>query len=304
MAKKPDLLRRVLSLWGFACLCRVVGAVILTTHTDEDVHPIVLEMLWHVVWLCGCFALTYFITVILNVLSRVSGMSLKTAIPVSQYVTCLNLGWALVFVVLSIADGLNPGWPRPGVQWLVWMFCAIYLFAGTCYAVFKLDKLIGKTNTKKAPSMTTNRNVQKTSNMMNLLRMFSWAIILGLGAYSLFLPCLAILRLAFAEENDVFAETIITAFHQVGMLCMGLGMQFGTSKISERFISSKGSKGTTKSEDPTKDRSKFLQNTPTSFNDGTIIPSRVASTPLGRTSVFDAKYRAGSLATTPVGWKL
>jgi len=141
MANKPDLLRRVLGLWGLACLTRVVGAAILATHTDTEVSPILLELMWHVVWLFGCFALTYFIIVILNVLSRVSGMSLKTAIPVTQYVTLINLGWAIVFIVLSVVNGLSPNWPQPAIQWFVWMGCALYLLFGTYYAVSSLNKM-------------------------------------------------------------------------------------------------------------------------------------------------------------------
>eukprot|EP00471_Norrisiella_sphaerica_P011278 CAMPEP_0184493068 /NCGR_PEP_ID=MMETSP0113_2-20130426/25025_1 /TAXON_ID=91329 /ORGANISM="Norrisiella sphaerica, Strain BC52" /LENGTH=245 /DNA_ID=CAMNT_0026878193 /DNA_START=839 /DNA_END=1576 /DNA_ORIENTATION=- len=77
---------------------------------------------------------------------------------------------------------------------------------------------------------------------MELLRIFAYAIIIGLSAYSLFLPALGILRLAFGAEDSLLAETIITVFHQTGMLCMGLGMQFGTSQIKGTFLNSKESR--------------------------------------------------------------
>uniref|UniRef100_A0A7S4E0E8 Uncharacterized protein n=2 Tax=Lotharella globosa TaxID=91324 RepID=A0A7S4E0E8_9EUKA len=180
-------------------------------------------MLWHIVWLFGCFALTYFIMVILNVLTRVRKVSLSKALPVSKYVTSINLVWACVFIVLSIVDGLSPSWPHPAVQWFVWMLCALYLLGGTTYSVFTLRRIMGKAT----PSTTGKMN-----NTMDMLVLFSYAIIAGLAAYSMFLPALGILRAAFPESNDLLAESIITVFHQVGMLCMGLGMQFGTTQIT------------------------------------------------------------------------
>jgi len=82
MQNRPKLLIRVLNLWGLACSIRVVGGIILGTKSDEYFHPILMELLWHSVWLCGCFALTYFILALLDGFNH---NSFKSASKHSEY---------------------------------------------------------------------------------------------------------------------------------------------------------------------------------------------------------------------------
>ncbi len=137
VSKRKDsvLLLRVLFLWGLAYMFRALGGSVLASHADTKLHPVVLELLWHAVWLCGCVSLTYFFLVTLNAGFQSIGMQLRDAIPVSRYVTLINLAWLAVFCILSAVDGTRRDWPRAGVQWLVWMCCAVYLFVGVSYSV-------------------------------------------------------------------------------------------------------------------------------------------------------------------------
>jgi len=131
MQNRPKLLIRVLNLWGLACSIRVVGGVILSTKSDEYFHPILMELLWHSVWLCGCFALTYFILALLDGFGSHYHNSFKKK---RVRVSFLNIVWLLIFIVISTIDGLNEDWPSNSeYQWFAWMCCAVYLFSGGLY---------------------------------------------------------------------------------------------------------------------------------------------------------------------------
>mmetsp|Transcript_29687 Transcript_29687/g.41378 ORF Transcript_29687/g.41378 Transcript_29687/m.41378 type:complete len:184 (+) Transcript_29687:112-663(+) len=139
MQNRPKLLVRVLNLWGLACSIRVVGGLILATKSDEHLHPILMELLWHSVWLCGCFALTYFILALLDGVGSRYRTSIKEKI---VRVSILNTIWVFVFVTISIIDGLKQNWPSNSeYQWFAWMCCAIYLFSGTYCVIGKLNKM-------------------------------------------------------------------------------------------------------------------------------------------------------------------
>jgi len=222
MEKKPQLLKRVLNLWAIACLFRVAGGIVLASHSDVNVPPIIMEMLWHIVWLSGCFALTYFVVVISNAVLSIIGRTVDMRIPVAHIVTVVNIMWACIFFYLSIRDGMDDGWPMAtnNIQWFVWMVCATYLFSGVLCGVRKLGNLIIEYEAEDKIQIGVH------------LRSFSYAIIAGLGLYSALLLALAVITTFYRDSITLTAEIIITCFHQIGMLCMGIGMQLGISTLT------------------------------------------------------------------------
>jgi len=153
---------RVLSAWAVACFLRTVGASILASQADKFVHPIVLELLWHSVWLFGCFALTYFVMVLMKSWLEIKGLNLQKRIPVVQYVTLINTCWTITFVVVAIVDGISPRWPNPGPQFLIWMICALYLCVSATYVVCKLSKRLEKAEKKHTKSKKPETKVCDT----------------------------------------------------------------------------------------------------------------------------------------------
>eukprot|EP00466_Bigelowiella_natans_P018335 jgi/Bigna1/139830/aug1.52_g14538 len=139
--ERPSLLQRVLMLWACACSLRVLGGVILAAHLDKRIDPIILEILWHSVWLCGCYALTYFVAALLNVLANMKKLKIS-GIPVQKIATISNIFWGLVFLVFSIVNGLSSSWPSPEIQWFAWTACALYLCAGAWYSLRKFQTIL------------------------------------------------------------------------------------------------------------------------------------------------------------------
>mmetsp|Transcript_12661 Transcript_12661/g.20110 ORF Transcript_12661/g.20110 Transcript_12661/m.20110 type:complete len:396 (-) Transcript_12661:69-1256(-) len=147
--QKRSLFWVVLGLWAIACFLRTLNGVILAFHVDRFLHPIILELLWHSVWLFGCFGLTHFIMVVLNCWFEIKRMRIGAGIPILRFNAISNCIWAFVFISLSILDGLSPEWPRTGNQFFAWMCCALYLCLFITYVAFKLVKGIEKRLTRK-----------------------------------------------------------------------------------------------------------------------------------------------------------
>jgi len=161
--EKKSLFFRVLGLWGIACLLRFVGGTILATHTDKYVHPIILELLWHSVWLFGCFALTHFTMIILNCWYEIKRLKIGGGIPVRAFIWTSNGFWGAAFVLLSVVDGLSSSWPNAAVQWFVWMACAIYLDISISYVVSRLYKKIRKLAPKQRRKSRCASNLRRAS---------------------------------------------------------------------------------------------------------------------------------------------
>ena len=145
--KEAPLIRNVLLLWSIAYYERVVGSLILCMHLDKHIPPVVLEMLWHSCWLWGCAALTLFmvkLSVAAGNIRRMGKITRRASLVdvVGKVGTCLctegcskrfnstipiSTFWCIVFIVLSIVDGLRSNWPQQGVQWFVWASCSLYL---------------------------------------------------------------------------------------------------------------------------------------------------------------------------------
>uniref|UniRef100_A0A7S2TST6 Uncharacterized protein n=1 Tax=Lotharella oceanica TaxID=641309 RepID=A0A7S2TST6_9EUKA len=142
--RRPPLFVRVLSAWAVACFLRTVGASILASQADKFVHPIVLELLWHSVWLFGCFALTYFVMVLMKSWLEIKGLNLQKRIPVVQYVTLINTCWTITFVVVAIVDGIS------------------YLCVSATYVVCKLSKRLEKAEKKHTKSKKPETKVCDT----------------------------------------------------------------------------------------------------------------------------------------------
>eukprot|EP00469_Lotharella_globosa_P005284 CAMPEP_0167797834 /NCGR_PEP_ID=MMETSP0111_2-20121227/15907_1 /TAXON_ID=91324 /ORGANISM="Lotharella globosa, Strain CCCM811" /LENGTH=276 /DNA_ID=CAMNT_0007692049 /DNA_START=167 /DNA_END=997 /DNA_ORIENTATION=+ len=203
----------------------------MATHTDKHVHPILLEIMWHCVWWLGCVSLTYLIMVVFGIIAKFRKLSLSESLPVVNYVTGINLAWGIAFIVVAVVDGLRSDWPQPAAQWFMWTTCALYLLVGTCYAVNTLDTLVG------------NKVSQKAEGALNQLILFSYIIIVGLGMYSVFLPALGIIEVAFASKRTLRVEVIITVIHQLGMLCMGIGMMLTSSQLAKARFRRSRSRG-------------------------------------------------------------
>jgi len=209
----PTLLKRVLFLWGMACLLRVVSAVVLATHTDVDVHPIVLEMLWHVVWMLGCFSLSYFLIVSMKTISTMTGRR-GNSFEVTHFVNAMNVVWVSVFILLSILDGLSSDWPRPHIQWFVWTCVMVYFLFGSVWGWFQMRQL-----------PNARQSMQK---MLLVMKIFLVLISSGLLVYTVFLPIIGVLRGFYPDTYTLTAEVVITSIAQSAFLCMGIGMQIGT----------------------------------------------------------------------------
>jgi len=233
--ERPSLLQRVLMLWACACSLRVLGGVILAAHLDKRIHPIILEILWHSVWLCGCYALTYFVAALLNVLANMKKLKIS-GIPVQKIATISNIFWGLVFLVFSIVNGLSSSWPSPEIQWFAWTACALYLCAGAWYSLRKFQTIQNKAKSRRARRMSLESRTTKLSKLLPILNIFTNAVIIGLVLYTAFLPVIGILRLL--NKTSLLVETILTVMAQSGMLCMGFGMQYGVYSMKSYEMTS------------------------------------------------------------------
>uniref|UniRef100_A0A7S0H0F9 Uncharacterized protein n=1 Tax=Amorphochlora amoebiformis TaxID=1561963 RepID=A0A7S0H0F9_9EUKA len=60
--RRQPMLKAGLNVWAGALLVRTLNGVILASHIDKHVHPVVLEFLWHLAFVIVVWALTYFIS--------------------------------------------------------------------------------------------------------------------------------------------------------------------------------------------------------------------------------------------------
>jgi len=109
--------------------------------------------------------------------------------------------------------------------------------------------------------------------------------------YSMLLLALGILHMLYSNYITLLAEIIITCLHQVGMLCMGVGMSVGITQISWRSRTKSELNDSRGSRDG---NSRFSKNRSALFNNGLSKKSSFTS----RNNKFQRS--AGKVPTPPV----
>mmetsp|Transcript_22328 Transcript_22328/g.44816 ORF Transcript_22328/g.44816 Transcript_22328/m.44816 type:complete len:678 (+) Transcript_22328:126-2159(+) len=140
--QRAPLMRSVLRLWTASFILRVVGAVVLGTEADRDVHPILLEILWCSPWILGSCAVTFYAVTVLNTWVQISEGNRSRNIRVCEVVVCINLFWACAFLLVAVIDGLSDDWPRPGFHYTVSTACTWYLCIITAVATIRISNLL------------------------------------------------------------------------------------------------------------------------------------------------------------------
>uniref|UniRef100_A0A7S3YIS7 Uncharacterized protein n=1 Tax=Lotharella globosa TaxID=91324 RepID=A0A7S3YIS7_9EUKA len=156
---RPPLIKKILLLWALSFVVRSAVALLLVLQVDRLIHPVLLEMLWHSAWLLYVYALTYFVTVTYNTRTQILRSSRRRNISVGYVVTAANVVWTLLFVAISIADGLSTNWPQPGPQYLVWFGVDLVLLICTSLTAYRLTMTMRSRRRSSVHGISLSRSV-------------------------------------------------------------------------------------------------------------------------------------------------
>lgn len=256
------LVRRVMNIWCGAYAIRAVSAVSLALHLDIFLPPVVLEALFNLVWLLGCFSINYYVAAVMIAGRQISRMRRNIYLSQEKVQFITNGVWFAAILFMTIFDGLRKGWPHPGPLWIVWMSCSLYLGVTNFYytqrfltAVMSSDSfkrssmshIKATARADKTPNIKTIKNEegnkswftskydlkrqQDTKRATTLVKLFMYPVVTGMALYSIFLLFLGVLWLGYPHERTIRIEMIVSVMIQAGMLLMGFGMQFAVTRI-------------------------------------------------------------------------